>query len=143
MKKLITIREATLDDQHAIFILANQLHDRINIDENKFPGIYKSIIEDNKQLLFVAELDSKPIGYFCSYIHSAIYANGNVMFLDEIVVDTSYRSKKIGNLLMAKLEEQASQYSCMLISLATASATEFYSKIGYSSNASYYKKYLQ
>ena len=129
MTKEILIRKATLIDEQAIFVLANQLHERIIINENKFFEIFKSIIESEKQLLFVAELNSQIIGYFSSYVHSAIYANGNVMYLDEIVVDIAYRGRKIGNLLMAKLEEQAYQHSCILISLATAGAIEFYSKL--------------
>ncbi|MFT6717095.1 MAG: N-acetylglutamate synthase-like GNAT family acetyltransferase [Saprospiraceae bacterium] len=138
-----TIRKATLGDNSAIFELANQLHDKITVDEQTYQKTFKCIIENSNQLLYVAESNSKLIGYFSANIHSAIYANGEVMYLDEIVVDAGHRDRKIGNLLMAELEKQASQHNCVLISLATAGATEFYLKIGYSSKAGYYKKYLQ
>ena len=39
-------------------------------------------------------------------------------------------------------EEWAGQNHCVLVSLATAGAKEFYEALGYEAKASYFKKYL-
>jgi hypothetical protein len=43
---------------------------------------------------------------------------------------------------MAAFEACAAADGCKLVSLATASAGPFYLKLGYETNAGYYKKYL-
>ncbi|BDD04488.1 GNAT family N-acetyltransferase [Aureibacter tunicatorum] len=136
------IRKAAKSDKSSIFELANQLHERVTVDEKVFDMHFESIIADEKHILMVAERDDEVVGYFSANMHYAIYANGKVMYLDEIVVMDSARGQKIGNLLMEELETFAIEQNCILISLATAGASDFYNKLGFQTKAGYYKKYL-
>ena len=44
---------------------------------------------------------------------------------------------------MTRFEEISKKKECLLVSLATFGAKGFYEKLGYSSKAGYYKKYLE
>ena len=142
MDQKLIFRTATMDDKEAIFLLANQLSEFIKVDKKIFTDNYREMISDKNHFLLVAELDEKVVGYLSGYFHKAIYANGLVAYVDEIVVLDCQRHLKIGTLLMKELEIIAKIKNCILISLATAGARAFYEKIGYETKAGYYKKYL-
>ena len=139
---MINIRKATQDDLSSILHLASQLSDATHIDERQFLKNLPMMLNDEQHCLLIATNDQKVIGYLSSYFHRTIYANGQVAYIDEIVIEDSHRGQKIGTDLMAKFELIAADYQCRLISLATAGAKGFYEKLGYSSKAQYYKKYL-
>jgi GNAT superfamily N-acetyltransferase len=142
MDQKLIFRTATIEDKESIFQLANQLSDLIQIDENIFTVNFNEIISDKNHFLMIADLEEKVVGYLSGYFHKAIYANGLVAYVDEIVVRDNQRRLKIGTLLMKELEFFAKSKNCKLISLATGGARGFYEKIGYESKAGYYKKYL-
>lgn len=142
MDQNLIFRNATVADKEAIFLLANQLSEFIKIDKKIFSDNYQEMISDQNHFLTVAELDEKVVGYLSGYFHNAIYANGLVAYVDEIVIFDSQRHLKIGTLLMKEFEIVAKNKNCILISLATAGARGFYEKIGYETKAGYYKKYL-
>jgi ribosomal protein S18 acetylase RimI-like enzyme len=123
MDQTIFIRKATQEDLYGILALANQLSDTVNC-------------------LLVAVKNETVIGYISGYFHHAIYASGLVAYVDEIVVDTSYRSMQVGSILMTHFEQASKKNDCVIVSLATFGAKEFYEKLGYQSKAGYFKKYL-
>jgi len=142
MQQLVNIREATEEDVSSIFQLANQLSETISINEQYLSSNFHSFLDSEKHCLLVATEKEVVIGYLSGYFHKAIYANGQVAYVDEIVVDGLYRDKQVGTQLMAKFEQIAKRHECILVSLATFGAKGFYEKLGYGSKAAYYKKYL-
>lgn len=73
---------------------------------------------------------------------NTIYASGLVAYVDEIVVDVPAKGMRIGSLLMSQFEEVSKDRGCVIVSLATYRAKNFYEALGYNSKAGYYKKYL-
>lgn len=142
MEKRLVIRSAVIEDKESIFQLANQLSDFVKIDRDIFFNNYHQLITDKNHCIIVAKLEQKIVGYLSGYFHKAIYANGLIGYVDEIVVLDAQRNLKIGTMLMNELEVICKNKNCILISLATAGAKEFYEKLGYSNKAGYYKKYL-
>lgn len=142
MKHELLIRPARIEDQESIFVLANQLSEFIKIDKDIFNLNYPDLINNPDYCILVAEHEGSVIGYLSSYFHKAIYANGLVIYIDEIVILKDKRKLKLGTELMAELEKIARNKKCILISLATAGARGFYEKLGYTSKAGYFKKYL-
>lgn len=142
MQEGLVIRSAAIEDMESIFRLANQLSDSVKIDKEIFIDNYRQLITDQSNCILVATLGEGIVGYLSAYFHKAIYANGMVGYVDEIVVLDNHRNVRIGAMLMNELEIISKNRNCILISLATAGAKGFYEKIGYSSKAGYFKKYL-
>lgn len=70
------------------------------------------------------------------------YAAGRAAWVDELFVEDTFRGKGIGRKLMQAFELWALDQGCGLVGLATAGARGFYERLGYTSKAGYYKKYL-
>lgn len=142
MIEKLFIRNAIIEDKESIFELANQLSDFVKIDKDIFIHSFPQLITDQHHCILVAQLGERIVGYLSGYFHKAIYANGLVGYVDEIVVLNTDRNLRIGTILMSEFELICKNKNCILISLATAGAKGFYEKIGYSTKAGYYKKYL-
>lgn len=91
----------------------------------------------------VAEHEGALTGYVAGYRHPTFYAAGETAWVDELLVDSNYRGRGVGQRLMAAFEQWASNHGCTLVGLATAGARGFYERLGYESKAGYYKKYLR
>lgn len=143
MNKDITIRAALREDLGQIIHLAKQLSETVVISESYISDNFQQFIESEEHCLLVAIQGAAIVGYTSGYFHHAIYAGGLVAFVDEIVINASCRSMKIGSLLMKHFEQVSVEKDCRIVSLATFGAKAFYEKLGYSSKAGYFKKYLQ
>ena len=82
------------------------------------------------------------VGYLSGYRHFAFYAGGETAWCDEVLVREDLRRRGVGRQLMGGFELWAAQNRCVLVSLATAGAKEFYEALGYTTKAAYFKKYL-
>jgi ribosomal protein S18 acetylase RimI-like enzyme len=142
MNQTIFIRKATQEDLYGILALANQLSDTVTVSEQYLASHFTNFIDNEQHCLLVAVKNETVVGYVSGYFHRAIYANGLVAYVDEIVVDTSYRSMQIGSILMAHFEQASKENNCIIVSLATFGAKGFYERLGYQSKAGYFKKYL-
>jgi GNAT superfamily N-acetyltransferase len=139
---MIKIRRATPNDSPNVFRLSQNLATSFKVNKIAFSKIYLEIIEEKNTSLFVAELKNEIIGYCLAFHHFAFYANGNVTWIEEIMVDEKHRSKGVGSQLIRETEELAKLQGSKLISLATRRASDFYKKIGYEESASYFRKIL-
>jgi GNAT superfamily N-acetyltransferase len=100
-------------------------------------------ISDPKAYVAVAvDPDGSFVGYLSGYRHLAFYAGGEAAWCDEVLVREDQRRRGVGRQLMRDFELWATQNRCVLVSLATAGAKEFYQALGYATKASYFKKYL-
>ena len=138
----LVIRKANSDDNDCVFKLANQLSESININQEIFEKNFEELIHNNNHCILVAEINQIVEGYISGNFHKAFYANGQVAFIDEIVVDSRCRNLSIGKHLMEEFEAIAKINKSVLISLATSGAKGFYEKLDYSTKSGYYKKYL-
>lgn len=100
------------------------------------------MLNDEKAFIFVADNGDKIVGYSLGFIHTTFFANGNVAWLEEIMVDEKFRRAGIGFELVKVFEQKAIDNDCKLIALATRRAADFYSAIGYEESATYFRKLL-
>lgn len=142
MENSVFVRKAMQEDILEIFKLANQLSETVNVSESYFQANFSHITENEMHCLLVAVQNGVVLGYVSGYFHNTIYASGLVAYVDEIVVDASVRGMKIGSILMTRFEEVSREKGCVIVSLATYGAKNFYEALGYNSKAGYYKKYL-
>lgn len=142
MRQGITIRAALYEDLNQVAHLAKQLNETVVISESYISENFQRFVESEQHCLLVAIHGAAILGYASGYFHHAIYAGGLVAFVDEIVVDATYRSMKIGTLLMQRFEQVSVEKDCRIVALATFGARGFYEALGYRSKAGYFKKYL-
>ncbi len=138
----IEIKSAGIEDLDAIYELAGQLGDAVHIDRDILEKSYLNFLNDRGHCLLIAKKRESTIGYLSGYFHNTIYANGKTAYVDEVVVSEKERENGVGKKLMREFEKKSKLNKCVLVSLATAGAKGFYEKLGYVSEALYYKKYL-
>ena len=139
----INIRIASGSDFEALLPLVEDFATSFEIERERFASSLCAVLEDPNALTLIAELDSSAIGYCLGFWHDTFYANGRVAWLEEIMVDPSYRRIGVASQLMAHFENWAKENGAILSALATRCASEFYESIGYEESASYFRKILQ
>jgi GNAT superfamily N-acetyltransferase len=139
----IEYRQADPLDEGDLFELAAGLATSYTLNKEDFSKTFKKLLNDPSVDLVVAKMDSKPIGYVLAFHHPTFYANGVVSWVEEIYVLEQFRGLNIGKRLMQIVEEKADCRESRLVALATRRAGGFYSAIGYSESASYFKKELR
>jgi GNAT superfamily N-acetyltransferase len=92
--------------------------------------------------LAVACAENEIVGYVLGISHPAFYANGDVAWVEEIMVREDHRGQGVGKRLMDDFEAWALSRQCRLVSLATRRAADFYRAIGYVETAAYFRKEL-
>lgn len=136
------IREATADDAHALFPLAEAMATSFQVKRNAFIESLDEIFADPAAKCLVAEADGRIVGYLLGFDHRAFFANGPVSWVEEIYVSDSHRRSGLGRDLMNSFENWCRSRGSRLIGLATRRASEFYEAIGYEESATYFRRVL-
>ncbi len=141
---MIEIRKLTIDDLEGLVKLLEQLWPGKSIDTNAV----KKIIEkglDNDYQVYICAIDGKNLIGYCSLtIKNNLWMSANLGNVDELVVDSDYRNRGIGKLLMNEIEQIARSYACKRLELDSAFhrtiAHEFYERIGFEKRAYLFTK---
>ncbi len=109
---------------------------------------YSLMINDMVKLNYqqaVAYINEKPIGVCGFWINTKIYS-GKYIELDNVVVDTKFRSKNIGQLLCDYVLEIANKNNCKTAMLdaylENTQAHTFYERIGFTKKGFHFIKPL-
>jgi GNAT superfamily N-acetyltransferase len=138
----IQVRRATPQDIDGLLPLVRDFVTSFEVVESKFHLSYVRILQNPDAIALVADDGGKLIGYCLGFCHDTFYANGNVAWLEEIMVSSSYRRQRIGESLMVTFEEWARSKDAVLCALATRRAANFYQAIEYEESAAYFQKLL-
>lgn len=139
MLKILELKEQNFEE---IYALASQLSDRFIINKDILKESLEVILYDKNTILIGIFDESKLIGYLSGYIHTAIYANGKISWIDEIVIDKNNRKNGYGKALISEFENIVRKRGAKLVSLSTRGVPQFYEKLGYEGGAIYFKKYI-
>jgi len=107
----ITVRRAREEDSEFVeSCVKNLIMELTNKDESvHIRGIEKSYLDIiNKScggIIFIAESEEKRVGVISGSIQSALRCGGEYLIIQELWVEREYRSLKIGNKLINKIEE--------------------------------------
>jgi ribosomal protein S18 acetylase RimI-like enzyme len=123
----LTIKRATVGDADSIKFLFEKIGtDNIVINHLFF--------DSEKNVLLIAEVDSKPAGFLYGYILNDIRVNRDMMFLFSIDVIEEYRQQGIATKLIEMLKEIAKENDCVEVFVPTnksnIAATKTYEKTG-------------
>ncbi|MDE6233486.1 MAG: GNAT family N-acetyltransferase [Lachnospiraceae bacterium] len=64
-------------------------------DWEMFIQSFKDMLNDEKAFIFVAENGDKIVGYLLGFIHTTFFANGNVAWLEEIMVEKNLGGREL------------------------------------------------
>lgn len=138
----MTIRKATPDDANDLFALVQQFATSFVPERASFERSLKNIVNEESACLLVAEEGEEIVGYCLGFDHATFYANGRVSWVEEIMVKTEVRRKRVGAALMEAFEAWAKSRGSKLVALATRRAAPFYAALGYEESAAYFRKLL-
>ena len=82
------------------------------------------------------------LGYLLGFDHYALFANGRVSWVEEIMVREDRRRQRIGERLMEHFEQWARSRESKLVALGTRRAASFYLALDYEESATYFRKLL-
>jgi GNAT superfamily N-acetyltransferase len=136
------VRRAEPADSRALFDLtrefATSFHPQVEAFEQSFNCLIK---KDDALLLVIVEADQL-VGYLLGFDHPALYANGLVSWVEEIMVRPDRRRCGLGRDLILHFEQWTAARGSRLVALATRRAAPFYAAIGYHESAIYFRKLL-
>ena len=139
---MIKTRLAEVKDEAQLFGLVRAFPTPSPICRDTYTNMFQRKLTDPCSFIAVAEQVETLVGYVSGYKHLAFYAAGDTAWVDEILVLNNVRRSGVGRLLMATFESWATTSGCKLAALATAGAADFYTALGYSTKAGYFKRYL-
>lgn len=108
-----------------------------------FDATWERLIAKPQALVLVAEEgDGAVVGYLLAHSHLAFFANGPVVWVEEVMVDEDRRGGGIGRCLMEHAEAWATSIGAAYAALATRRAATFYRALGYEESAVFFRKLL-
>ena len=124
-----TIRNARVQDIGAIKRLYQQLSSEVsNVDED-FP----LLTADPNARCLILEIRDKPIGMIICYIRPSL-SSGKKMVVEDLVIDSHYRRRGFGSLLMHHCIDMARQEDLDAVELACSLSKpdlhQFYERLG-------------
>ena len=137
-----SIRPAVSQDRENIWPLAREFATTFQLREEAFAASFGAIIHHDDALLIVAERGDRIVGYLLAHCHLTFLANGPVGWVEEVMVDESWRRKGVGEALMSAAETWSTAKGAAYIALASRRAQTFYEAIGYNDSARFFRKNL-
>ena len=136
MSNTFNIRRVNLSDAEDIYHI-NKTSLGYDYDLNKQRNKIQKVIQDDSQVIFVAEIDNKAVGYIHLVNYDVIYADNYKNCLG-LAVDNNYKRMGIGSALLSKGELWAKENGAAGIRLCSGiereSAHKFYLANGYVEN---------
>ena len=136
------IRRATSVDSESVFDLVRDFATSFQPEFGAFESAFVRLIVQDDALLLVVEESGQLLGYLLGFDHYALFANGRVSWVEEIMVQEDRRRQRIGESLMVHFERWAKSRESKLVALATRRAAAFYLALGYEESATYFRKLL-
>jgi len=132
----VIIRKAKSNDIEGMVNLLDQLfsiESDFNVDSQKQQKGLEMLLKNSKAMIFVAELYNRVIGMATVQTLISTAEGGPVGLIEDVVVDQAYRSKGIGNRLLAEMESWCRHQGFTRIQLLTerynTQAINFYNRL--------------
>lgn len=118
------------------------------VEEDRYskPGndSFKKVLDSKDNFVFVAEEDSKPVGFITVSARSVIRYPKPILQVDELFVDADFRKHGVGRQLIQAVEAFAQDNGYPRIYIESAYkhdvAHKFYEKNGYTNRGYYFQK---
>lgn len=149
----MSIREYKTSDKKWLIELIEELHDylipldperrmrrQLEYGKNEIDSLVRDVAQKDG-IIYVAEIDGRVVGFVAGTISSSKpddllgYLPAKRGRVQELFVDEKYRGRKVGKLLMDKIEDYFKQQDCDFIRAEVFEpnnhAYSFYTKLGY------------
>ena len=142
--KSVTIRDAKTKNFDSVFLLLSQLWPDKKLDKILLKKVYSRLLNSDHEELFCAEIEGQIVGFCTLSIRDSLWQESRMGHICELVVDETFRGKKIGTNLIRKAINVAQKRGCKKIELDSAfhrkEAHHFYRKIGFEGRAYLFSK---
>lgn len=114
----------------------------------KFGEFVKSLLDKDTYLVAVAEIDSKIVGYVIGSVSIApeVFVIRRRMYIQDMVIDPTYRRQGIGKKLMemvlAFAKEQQVEKLDLLVAVKNETGNKFWKEMGFEPALNYMNLYL-
>ena len=139
------IRTITLSDLDKIYELLNKLYEN-KLKYKQFEEIYKLKLNDENSYYIVAIEDNKIIGVLTSEIQVKLHRAKKQSFIEDLIVDETYRNKGVGKALLQNAVNYAKNTDCEVVELTSyinnENAHRFYENNGFIKHSYKFKQYL-
>jgi N-acetylglutamate synthase-like GNAT family acetyltransferase len=136
---MITIRSVQIDDLERMYELLCQFVWSTTPSRQAFDANFPEILADPKVYLRVADEGGIVLGYSLAVLQWTLYANGQLVLVQELMVDPERRGRGIGKQLMAQVITDAKQAGAREITVPTRRAKDYYPQFGFTEIAGYFK----
>lgn len=131
----INIREIKTEDHNDIYLLNIEFNAKLSIfSAEKVKERIEYILQNTKDIIFVAEREEEIIGYIHGSPYELLYSDSLINVLG-FVVKEKYRNNGVGNMLIEHLEHWAKNKGFYGMKLLThpvrVNAHKFYERHGY------------
>jgi len=141
---MISLRKLSINDLDELILLLEQLWIGKPIDREAVKKVIEKGLNSGHQFYICATDDKKLIGYCSLTIKNNLWMAANLGNVDELVVDSAYRNRGIGKMLMNEIENIAKRQDCRRVELESAFhrtiAHEFYARLGFEKRAYLFTK---
>ena len=131
----ISIRECVISDAEAVIDLLPQLWPDQTLDRRMLAETFQAAMNSPRQKYLCATLESKIVGFCSVSIKYSLWRQRPLAHVDELVVDSCFRSHGIGTELLERASELAVSMECDRIELDSAlhrrDAHRFYEQMGF------------
>ncbi len=131
---MITVRKIKKSDLERVVFILNQLspHNE-NVDSFFINGVFDDIASDNNYYVNVCEIDGLVVGTSQLFVQKNLSHGGRSKgHIENVVVDSSYRSRGIGRLLVDDLLLYAKKMGCYKVILnCGVDKSDFYKRLGF------------
>ena len=138
----LTIRHGRIDDATSVWPLVTEFAQSYVPNRESFEATFSRVIEDPDMLAVIAVDDRRISGYLLANCHETFFANGPVVWIEEVMVDDRLQRRGVGSALLRFAEEWADERGAAYVALATRRAPDFYTALGYEVSATFYRKQL-
>jgi GNAT superfamily N-acetyltransferase len=132
------------DDFGQVFKLLEQLWPAQTLNKKRLRGVFKQGLKSKFQCYVCARIEGNVVGFVSLTIKNSLWQHGYVGHIDELIVDTEYRSRGIGSQLLEHIAKLAKKKCCRRIELDSAferkDAHKFYERNGFENRAFVFSK---
>ncbi len=147
---MVAIRRGETRDSEAVYLLARQfVQDERPTNRDEFEVAFANTVrprENETNVLYVAVSDAggaedgTVVGYSLMTVSRLLHTPGLTAHLQEIVVEPGDRNAGIGSRLVQANELYCQARGVRQLTMATSLAGGFYTRLGYTDSATFYKK---
>lgn len=115
----LQIAPARAEDFEQVFALLPQLWPGRPLDREKIFQVYNQALDSKQQEYIIAKTSERVVGLITTRIVTNLWAQGNLLEIEELVVDENCRGMQIGTQLLQKSIAIAEKNNCRTVEVTS------------------------